>query len=68
MIQTVTDRGSSYYDSVLLIRDAVGHAGNHTYTCNISNYAGSASKDISTNMTGNSQSVVHVLWEYLQGK
>ena len=54
MAQTVTNRGSSYYDSVLLVRDAVGLAGNHIYTCNISNYAGSTSKNISTNMTGNS--------------
>lgn len=54
MIQTVTNRDYSYYDSVLRIRDAVGLAGNHTYTCSISNYAGSTSKDIPTNMTGKS--------------
>ena len=54
MIQTVTDRSNSYYDNILLIRDAIGLAGNHTYTCDISNYAGSTSQDISTNMTGSS--------------
>ena len=54
MIQTVTDRSSSYYDSVLHIRDAIGLAGNHTYTCSISNYVGSTYKAIPTNMTGNS--------------
>ena len=54
MMQTVTDRRNSYYDNILLIRDAFGLAGNHTYTCYITNYAGNTSKDIPTNMTGNS--------------
>ena len=52
MIQTVTDRQNSYYDSVLLIRDAVDLAGNHTYTCCVRNYAGSTCKTTSTHMTG----------------
>ena len=54
MIQSVTDRRSSSYDSVLLIRDAVGHAGNHTYTCWIGNYVGRDAKNTSTTMTGKS--------------
>lgn len=52
MTQTVTDRGSSYYDSVLLIRDAVDLAGNHTYTCCIRNYVGNTCKSTSTYMRG----------------
>ena len=55
MIKTVIDRAyrRSYYDSVLLIRDAVGHAGNHTYKCGIANYVWAHHQTISTNMTGN---------------
>ena len=52
MTQTVTDRGNSYYDNVLLIRNAVHLAGTHTYTCFISNSAGSTSTNIQTTMTG----------------
>ena len=52
MTQTVTHRGNSYYENVLLIRNAVHLAGNHTYTCSISNRAGSTSANIHTTMTG----------------
>ena len=52
MIQTVTDRGSSYYNSTLLIRHAADLAGNHTYTCTITNNAGTTTQSIETTMTG----------------
>lgn len=52
MTQTVTDRGNSRYDNILLIRNAVHLAGSHTYTCFISNSVGSTSNNIRTTMTG----------------
>ena len=52
MIQTVTNRGNSYYNSTLLIRYAADLAGNHTYTCTITNNAGTTTQSIRTTMTG----------------
>lgn len=52
MTQSVTERYGSYYDNVLQIMDAVSLAGNHRFTCSISNLAGSTSKDIFTTLQG----------------
>ena len=52
MMQIVTERQSySRYKNVLLIRNAAELAGNHTYTCSVSNAAGSNSQRISTTLT-----------------
>ena len=42
----------TYYYNVLFIRDAVGLAGYHTYTCTVTNYAGTTSRTISTGFSG----------------
>ena len=54
MKSTVTNRyyHESHYRSKLLIRDAIHLAGNHTYTCIVSNYAGTASSTVETSLTG----------------
>ena len=52
MIQTVTDRDSSYYNNTLLIRHAADLAGNLTYNCTITNPAGTTTQHISTTMKG----------------
>ena len=52
MMQIVTDRRNSLYKNILLIRNATDLAGNHTYTCSVSNAAGSRSQNISTALTG----------------
>lgn len=53
MLQTVTDQYNlTYYDNVLQIMDVVSLAGNHIFTCSISNLAGSTSQDISTMLRG----------------
>ena len=48
MEHIVTDRlyQNTYYYNVLFIRDAVGLAGYHTYTCTVTNYAGTTSRSI----------------------
>ena len=53
MMQIVTERRYySRYKNILFIRNAADLAGNHTYTCNVSNSAGSSSQIISTTLTG----------------
>ena len=53
MIQSVIERWSySRYRNTLLIRDAAGLAGDHTYTCTITNSAGSTSESINTTLKG----------------
>ena len=52
MIQTVTDRGSSYYNNSLLIRHAADLVGSHIYTCIVANSAGNNTQSISTTLTG----------------
>ena len=52
MMQIVTERQISQYKNILLIRNATDLAGNHTYTCSVSNAAGSYSQNISTTLTG----------------
>ena len=52
MTQTITDRHSSYYDNILQIMDVISLAGNHLFTCSVSNLAGSTSQDISTTLRG----------------
>ena len=52
MMQIVTDRQYSRYRNILHIRNAVELVGDHTYTCSVSNAAGSSSQSISTKMTG----------------
>ena len=52
-MQIVTERQSySRYKNVLLIRNAAELVGTHTYTCSVSNAAGSNSRSISTTLTG----------------
>ena len=54
MIQSGIERQSySRYRNTLLIRDAADLAGDHTYTCSITNNAGSTSESINTRLTGN---------------
>ena len=54
MIQSVIERQSySRYNSTLLIRDAADLAGDHTYTCSITNSVGNTSESINTRLTGN---------------
>ena len=55
MTQTITDRHSSYYDNILQIMDVISLAGNHLFTCSVSNLAGSTSQDISTTLRGKQQ-------------
>ena len=54
MMYTVTSRSYSptTYDNKLIIRNAVDLIGYHTYTCTVSNYAGSTSKNVNTDLTG----------------
>lgn len=52
MTQTVTDRRNSYYDNILLVHNAADLVGNHTFTCSISNYAGSTFASTNTTMRG----------------
>ena len=53
MIQSVIERQSySRYNNTLLIRDAAGLAGDHIYTCTITNNAGSISQNINTRLEG----------------
>ena len=52
MIQTVTNRDSSYYNNTLLIRHAADLVGIHIYACFISNSAGNNTQSIITTLTG----------------
>ena len=54
MIQTVTNRASSYYNNTLLIRHAADLVGNHIYKCTITNNAGTTTQSINTILTGES--------------
>ena len=54
MKQIATERQSySRYKTILLIRDAAELAGSHTYSCTITNAAGSTSQSIKTTLIGN---------------
>ena len=58
MIQSVIERQSySRYRNTLLIRDAADLAGDHIYTCIITNSAGSTSKSINTTLKGTHVSI-----------
>ena len=53
MMQILTERQSYFrYKNTLFIRNAADLAGEHTYTCSVSNAAGSNSQNISTTLTG----------------
>ena len=53
MIQSVIERQSySRYNNTLLIRKAADLAGNHTYSCTITNSAGSTSQVVKTTLKG----------------
>ena len=53
MMQIVTERQSYFrYKNTLFIRNAADLVGEHTYTCSVSNAAGSNSQSISTTLTG----------------
>ena len=64
MIQSITDSRNSYYSTTLLIRSAVHLAGNHTYSFNVSNYAGKGIEDILTYMEGKCEWNIHKLYFY----
>ena len=51
-IQTVTNRRNSEYQNILMVSDALGLVGNFTYTCDVSNMAGSDSHNIHTSVAG----------------
>ena len=52
-VQILTERQSYFrYKNTLFIRNAADLAGNHTYTCSVSNAAGSSSQNIGTTLTG----------------
>ena len=52
MLQTVTHRYTSKYNNTLLIKHAADLAGNHTYNCTITNFAGTTTQSINTIMKG----------------
>jgi len=48
VLQTVTNRITSHYNTTLLIRNLPSIIGTHNFTCLISNIAGSDAKSITT--------------------
>ena len=48
VLQTVTNRRTSHYNTTLLIRNLPSIIGTHNFTCLISNIAGSDAKSITT--------------------
>ena len=49
VLQTVTNRITSHYNTTLLIRNIPSIIGTHNFTCLISNIAGSDTKSVTTN-------------------
>ena len=52
MTQILTSKRYSYYTTYLRIRNIAHLAGSHVYTCDVENYGGNTSKNISTHVQG----------------
>lgn len=59
-LQVVTDRRNSHYQNILVVRDVLGVM-NVTYTCKITNSAGSTQHNITIDLPG---IYIHILFAY----
>ena len=66
-MQIVTNRRNSHYRNILVVNDIVSVIGSLTFTCVISNWYGSVSLNVTTNVSGMSKiqfyiSIIIIVW------